>query len=80
LGCAYRSVAYWRINGDPQNLESLKDKRGKGNHREVTNEYIDLLLIVIGKDASEMGYEFGKWTSEKLSKVDGRTNRNKNIE
>ena len=67
LGCAYRSVAYWCVHGDPQNLESLKDKRGEGNHRKVTDEYVELLLTVIEKDPSEMEYEFGRWTSERLA-------------
>src|SRR4028119_2453659 len=67
LGCAYRSVAYWCVHGDPDNLESLKDQRGKGNHRKATSGYIEQLMEVIEKEPSELGYEFGRWTGERLS-------------
>jgi hypothetical protein len=30
IGCSYRTVAYWCVHGDPDNLESLKDKRQPG--------------------------------------------------
>ncbi|MBW4452311.1 MAG: hypothetical protein KME55_06265 [Nostoc indistinguendum CM1-VF10] len=29
LGCGYRTVAYWRVHGDPDNIESLHDERKK---------------------------------------------------
>jgi transposase len=67
LGCSYRSVAYWCVHADPDNLESLKDKREQGNHRKVTDAYIKLLLEVIEKEPSEFGYEFGRWTGERLA-------------
>lgn len=67
LGCSYRSVAYWCVHGEPDNVEKLKDKRGEGNHRKVTEEYVELLLLVVEKEPSELGYEFGRWTSERLS-------------
>ncbi|MEH2391559.1 MAG: IS630 family transposase [Nostoc sp.] len=67
LGCSYRSVAYWCVHADPDNLESLKDKREQGNHRKVTDVYIELLLSVIEKEPSEFGYEFGRWTGERLA-------------
>ena len=68
LGCSYRSVAYWCCHGDPENLESLKDQRRKGNKRKATPQYIDLLMKTIEKEPSEYDYEFGRWTAARLSK------------
>ena len=42
LGCIYRRVADWCCHGDPDNLESLKDQRKKGNKRKATEKYIEL--------------------------------------
>jgi len=28
IGCSQRTVAYWCVHGDPDKIESLKDKRG----------------------------------------------------
>ncbi len=42
VGCGYRSVAYWCVQVDPDNLDSLRDKREKGNYRKATEEYIQL--------------------------------------
>jgi transposase len=67
LGCSYRSVAYWCVHGDAENLESLKDKREKGNYRKATEEYIQLLIEIIEKEPSEYGYEFGRWTTQRLA-------------
>ncbi|RCJ42109.1 transposase [Nostoc punctiforme NIES-2108] len=67
LGCSYRSVAYWCVHGDPDNLESLKDGRNQGNYRKATEEYINLLMCLIEKEPSELGYEFGRWTTARLS-------------
>jgi transposase len=67
IGCSQRTVAYWCVHGDADNLESLKDKRGIGNSRKATDEYIKLLLETIEKEPSELGYEFGRWTGERLS-------------
>lgn len=67
LGCGYRTVAYWCVHGDPDNLDSLRDRREQGNYRKATEEYIVLLLEVAEKAPSEFGYEFGRWTAERLS-------------
>lgn len=67
VGCAYRSVAYWCVHGDPDNLESLRDHRGKGNHRKATSAYTERLMEVIEKEPNELGYEFGRWTGERLA-------------
>ena len=67
LGCSYRSVAYWCCHGDPDNLESLKDQRKKGNTRKVTEKYIELLMETIEQEPSDNGYEFGRWTAARLS-------------
>lgn len=67
LGCSYRSVAYWCVHGDPDNLESLSDGRKQGNYRKATDEYIKLLMDLIEKEPTELGYEFGRWTTVRLS-------------
>ena len=67
IGCAYRSVAYWCCHGDPDNLESLKDRRRKGNQKKAPQKYIDLLMETIEKEPSEYEYEFVRWTAARLS-------------
>ena len=67
IGCGYRTVAHWCVHGDPDNLNSLRDKREQGNYRKATEEYIELLQNVVEKNPSEFGYEFGRWTGERLS-------------
>jgi transposase len=67
IGCSYRSVAHWCICGDPDDLESLKDQRSKGNYRKATAEYIEQLLVVLEQSPSELGYEFGRWTTARLA-------------
>lgn len=67
IGCGYRTVAYWCVHGDPDNLESLRDKREQGNYRKATKEYIESLLEVVEKAPSEFGYECGRWTTARLS-------------
>lgn len=60
IGCGYRTVAYWCVHGDADNLDSLRDEREKGNHRKATEKYIELLQKVVEQDPSEFGYEFGR--------------------
>ena len=67
IGCSLRTVSYWCVHGDVDNLESLKDKRMEGNYRKATEQYINLLLETIDKDPKEMGYEFGRWTAKRLA-------------
>ena len=67
IGCSYRTVAYWCVHGDPDNLDSLRDRREQGNFRKATVEYIQLLMDVVEKQPSELGYEFGRWTGERLA-------------
>jgi transposase len=67
LGCSYRTVAYWCVHGDPENLETLKDGREKGNFHKATEEYITLLMETIEKEPSDLGYEFGRWTAARLA-------------
>lgn len=55
IGCSLKKVSYWCVHGDPENLESLKDKRMQGNHRKATDKYIDILLETIDKDPKELG-------------------------
>lgn len=67
IGCSYRTVAYWCVHGDPDNLDSLRDKREQGNYRKATEQYIELLLEVVVLSPSEVGHEFGRWTAGRLS-------------
>jgi len=68
IGCSVRTVAYWSVHGEPENLESLKDERMKGNHQKATPNYINKLLEIIEKEPEEYGYEFGRWTTARLAK------------
>lgn len=67
IGCSQRTVAYWCVHGDPDKIESLQDKRGIGNYRKATTEYVKILLETIEKEPRELGYEFGRWTGERLA-------------
>ncbi len=67
LGCSQRTVAYWGVQGDPDSLDSLKDKRRIGSYRKATDEYVKILLETIDKDPGELGYEFGRWKGERLA-------------
>ncbi len=67
LGCSPKTVAYWAVHGSPNNLETLQDKRAKGNNQKATEEYINLLLKIVDKEPTELGYEFGRWTGKRLS-------------
>lgn len=55
------------MHGDPENLETLNNKREYEHYRKATTEYIELLLKTVDQDPSELGYEFGKWTAERLA-------------
>jgi len=68
IGCSLNKVCYWCVHGDPDNLESLRDKRMSGNHHKATDKYIDILLETIEKSPEEFGYEFGRWTTQRLAK------------
>ena len=67
LGISYPTVAYWAMQGDPDNQESFQDGRAKGNHKKATEKYLNLLLKIIEKDPDEYGYEFGRWTTARLA-------------
>jgi transposase len=67
LGCSKRTVAYWCVRGNPEDLESFKDNKIKGNARKVTDEYIEKLLETSQKNPQELGYNFRKWTGENLA-------------
>ncbi|AFZ38327.1 transposase (plasmid) [Stanieria cyanosphaera PCC 7437] len=68
IGCSKNKVCYWCVHGDPDNLESLKDERMKGNHQKATKKYIEILLETIEKNPEELGYEFGRWSAQRLAK------------
>lgn len=67
IGCSLSKVAYWSVHGNPENLDSLKDERMKGNYKKATEQYINLLLEVIEINPEEYGYEFGRWTTARLA-------------
>lgn len=67
LGCSPRTVAYWCMHGDPDDLTSLSNKREQEHYRKATDEYIQLLLKIIDKEPQDLGYEFGRWTGERLA-------------
>ncbi len=60
-------MSYWCVHGDPDKLESLKDERMKGNHQKATDKYIEILLETIEKEPEEFGYEFGRWSAQRLA-------------
>ena len=67
LGCSLNKVSYWCVHGDPDNLESLKDERMRGNHKKATDKYIEILIETIDKEPQELGYEFGRWRAKRLA-------------
>ncbi|BAQ67016.1 mobile element protein (plasmid) [Geminocystis sp. NIES-3709] len=67
LGCSTRTVAYWAVHGNPNNIESLQNESRKGNYHKATPEYRKLLLKVVDIEPSAFGYEFGRWTGKRLS-------------
>jgi len=67
IGCSYRTVAYWCVHGNPDDLDSLRDKREQGNYRKVTENYLQLLMDVIDKEPRSLGYDFDHWTGERLA-------------
>jgi transposase len=67
LGCSPRTVAYWCMNGDPDKLETLHNKRDYEHYRKATPEYIELLLKTVAQEPSSSGYAFGRWTAERLA-------------
>lgn len=55
LGCSYRTIAYWQLQGIPNNLESLhsrnpKDQSEPRNVRNALEEFIPLSEIKILED------------------------------
>ena len=48
-------------------MESLHNKREYEHDRKATPEYIELLLKTVERSPSELGYEFGRWTAERLA-------------
>lgn len=67
LGCSPRTVAHWCMHGNPEQLESLHNKREQEHYRKATPEYIQLLLETVDKQPEELGYDFGRWTGERLA-------------
>ena len=74
LGCSPRTVAYWCMNGDPDKLETLHNKREYEHYRKATPEYIELLLKTVERRPSDLGYEFGTLDGRKISHISNRGN------
>ena len=57
IGCSLRKVAYWSVHGDPENLDSFKDNRMKGNYRgDLRAEWI--LQGNLAEDFEDKGCKF----------------------
>ena len=67
IGCSQRTVAYWAVHGDPNKIESLQDGRRTREYRKATPAYIEKLLETVEKEPTDFGYEFGRWTGERLA-------------
>lgn len=67
LCCSHRTVAYWCMHGDPDDLETLHNKREYEHYRKATPEYIELLLKTVDQEPTDLGYDFGRWTAERLA-------------
>ena len=67
LVISYPTVAYWGVHGDPDKMESFADGRSQGNFRKATPKYEEVLLEVVEKEPLEYGYEFGRWTANRLA-------------
>lgn len=67
LGCSVNKVSYWCVKRNPNNLESLIDERMNGNHKKATDKYIETLLKTLEKEPQELGYNFGRWTAQRLA-------------
>ena len=39
----------------------------KGNHQKATEKYIEILLETVEKEPQELGYEFGRWSAQRLA-------------
>lgn len=39
----------------------------EGNNKKATPEYIELLLKTVEQEPEELGYEFGRWTANRLA-------------
>jgi transposase len=48
-------------------MESFADGRSQANFRKATPKYEELLLEVVEKELLEYGYEFGRWTANRLA-------------
>jgi hypothetical protein len=48
LGCSPRTVAHCCVHGNPDNLDSLRNKREEEHYRKVTPEYMKMALLYIG--------------------------------
>ena len=55
------------MHGDPDNLNTLHNKREYEHYRKATPDYIELLLKTVEQSPVDLGYEFGRWTAERLA-------------
>ena len=55
------------MHGDPDDLDTLHNKREYEHYRKATSDYIELLLKTVEESPAALGYEFGRWTAERLT-------------
>jgi transposase len=67
IGCSLRTVNDWFNQADPDDLESFRDRRSQGNYKKVNPEYIERLDKLVEQEPSTLGYEFGRWTCQRLA-------------
>ncbi len=67
LGISYPTVADWAVHGGPAKMESFIDGRSQGIFWKATPKYEEVLLEVVEKEPLEYGYEFGRWTANRLA-------------
>ena len=63
----FAAKAYWAVHGDPNKIESLQDGRRTREYRKATPASIEKLLETVEKEPTDFGYEFGRWTGERLA-------------
>lgn len=67
VGCSYGTAAYWATHVDPDNLETLKDQRSRGNARKATPAYRSLLHQVAQTSPETLGLTFARWSTLRLA-------------
>jgi len=67
IGCSLRTVNDWFNHADPDDLESFRDRRSQGNYQKVNPDYLERLAQLVEQEPSTFGYDFGRWTGQRLA-------------